>query len=259
MFHIILFSILGLSLARLATVWIRVLRLVECPKDQEYLTKLHNTSFKSFKAAFLSLRSQSISKQLIFRYYSIELCVTLLIVACLLKFEHYETFKGILLVIGLIVASIIDFEYCIIPDSISIGGTIIGLLLPGLLIFKFFAINMPSVSIGDMCLEALLGAAIGSAVLMWLGFCMEVFLKREAMGFGDVKLMGFIGSFCGWKGALFAIFGGSVIGTLVLILATTLSYGLSLITKVDYQPLRFGQTLPFGPWLTLGALCYYLL
>ena len=36
---------------------------------------------------------------------------------------------------------------------------------------------------------------------------------REALGEGDVKLLGCIGAFCGWKGAIFAIFGGAMIGS----------------------------------------------
>ena len=36
------------------------------------------------------------------------------------------------------------------------------------------------------------------------------------MGEGDVILVGLIGAFCGWKGAVFAIFGGSLIGAILI-------------------------------------------
>ena len=45
------------------------------------------------------------------------------------------------------------------------------------------------------------------------------------MGGGDVKLMGMVGSFLGWKGALLTIMlgalAGSVVGVLLIVLKTT--------------------------------------
>ncbi len=41
----------------------------------------------------------------------------------------------------------------------------------------------------------------------------EAVLKKEAMGFGDVKLVGAIGAFTGWQGTVTAIFGGAIVGT----------------------------------------------
>ena len=42
-------------------------------------------------------------------------------------------------------------------------------------------------------------------------------MRREALGQGDVKLLGFVGAFCGWQGGLFVIFGGAIVGTVLLI------------------------------------------
>ena len=44
-------------------------------------------------------------------------------------------------------------------------------------------------------------------------------LPREAMGFGDVKFVGAIGTFTGWEGTVFAVFGGAMIGTIWIGLA----------------------------------------
>lgn len=69
----------------------------------------------------------------------------------------------------------------------------------------------------------------------------EVTLPREAMGFGDVKFLGCIGAFLGWKGVLAALFGGSIIGSIVALF-------LLLVTRG-----RVGRSIPFGPALAAAA------
>ncbi|MEM6912228.1 MAG: prepilin peptidase [Verrucomicrobiota bacterium] len=70
-------------------------------------------------------------------------------------------------------------------------------------------------------------------------------IPREAMGFGDVKLLAMIGAFLGWEGALFSILGGSVGGLLGTILAR-------LVGRQEWA-----AKLPFGPWLAFGALFWF--
>ena len=72
----------------------------------------------------------------------------------------------------------------------------------------------------------------------------SVVIPREAMGFGDVKFMACIGAFLGWQGALFALFAGSIVGSIA---------GLAgLFLAKD----RAGVRLPFGPFLAIGALIW---
>lgn len=66
-------------------------------------------------------------------------------------------------------------------------------------------------------IKSAVGIAVGSGVLYWVRTLGECVFKKEAMGEGDVILIGCIGSFCGWQGAIFAIFGGSIIGALTMI------------------------------------------
>lgn len=78
------------------------------------------------------------------------------------------------------------------------------------------------------------------------GMMRAVVIPREAMGFGDVKFLACIGAFTGWQGALFALFAGSVIGSVA---------GLAgLFLARD----RAGVRLPFGPFLAAGALVWLL-
>ena len=69
----------------------------------------------------------------------------------------------------------------------------------------------------------------------------EISLPREAMGFGDVKFLACIGAFLGWKGALFSLFAGSMVGALIGVLLLAATRG------------RSGGRIPFGPYLAMGA------
>ena len=71
-------------------------------------------------------------------------------------------------------------------------------------------------------------------------------LPREAMGFGDVKFLACIGAFLGWKGVIFSLFVGSIIGALIGVVMMTVTRG------------RSGGRIPFGPYLALGALLWVL-
>ncbi len=72
----------------------------------------------------------------------------------------------------------------------------------------------------------------------------EIVIPREAMGFGDVKLLAAIGAFLGWQATVFAIFLSSMVGSLV---------GLTLIVagKKDLQ-----GRIPYGPYIALGAVIW---
>ena len=67
--------------------------------------------------------------------------------------------------------------------------------------------------------DGITGLLVGSGLVLWIALLAEAVLKKEAMGFGDVKFVGAIGAFTGWQGAVFAVFGGAVIGTLWFALA----------------------------------------
>lgn len=72
----------------------------------------------------------------------------------------------------------------------------------------------------------------------------EIVIPREAMGFGDVKLLAGIGALLGWEATVFSIFLSSAAGAVV---------GLALIAlrKKDLQ-----GRIPYGPYIALGALVW---
>jgi len=69
----------------------------------------------------------------------------------------------------------------------------------------------------------------------------KIVVPREAMGFGDVKFMGAIGAFLGWKAALFSLMFSSVIGAMV---------GVLLIV---FRKQQWSSRLPYGPYIALAA------
>lgn len=190
--------------------------------------------------------------------------------------------------IGLLVtATFIDFDHLIIPDRCSIGGMIIGVLLamavPALHghdseHLPFFVLSFRG------GVTAVIGVLIGSAVILWIGILAETVLRREAMGFGDVKLMGCLGAFLGWEGALFAIFGGAVLGSVgVLVLKlvgvpigagaeapagepvapveaqpAAETVAAAAVAETDEEAPLTGREVPFGPMLAGAGLVYLL-
>jgi len=256
--------------------------------------------------------------------------------ACWLAFGHRSPFVALIhgvLLAGLIVATFIDFEHFIIPDEITIGGTVVGLIA---------SIAVPQLMATDLRLTALLisaGSAVLGYALLWLvleggklvfgkkrirlekptsftwtrheddadfvvgeekslwsdffarekdqlrlhcpsariaerefadailsfhynrvqvgsenfdldqldkisGTANEIEIPREAMGRGDLKFLACIGAFLGWRAVLFAIFAGSLYGSII-----------GLITLVLGRRV-WSLKLPFGPYLALGAITW---
>jgi leader peptidase (prepilin peptidase)/N-methyltransferase len=72
----------------------------------------------------------------------------------------------------------------------------------------------------------------------------RIVLPREAMGFGDVKFMGAIGAFLGWKAAAFSLMVSSILGAVV---------GLLLIVLRKQE---WSSRLPYGPYIALAAVIW---
>ena len=145
-------------------------------------------------------------------------------------------------VYALIVLSVIDFHFMIIPDRCSLGLIVLGLA------FAWTNPNFNGVW-WQKELASLLGAGVGLFGVLAIAFIGTWIFKKEAMGGGDVKLMGGIGALIGWEGVITTIVFASFFG---------LVYAVFLMI---FQGKKGGDAIPFGPFLSLGALInlFYLI
>lgn len=145
------------------------------------------------------------------------------------------TFVVLTVVYVLIISSVIDLQLMIIPDRFSVGLIVFGLAV------SFLNPNFDG-SAWHHFLTSLLGASVGffgTLAVALLGWWM---FKKEAMGGGDVKLMGGIGALVGWEGVITTIIFASVLGLVYS--------GFLMIFKGK----KGGDAIPFGPFLSMGAL-----
>jgi len=148
----------------------------------------------------------------------------------------------LLMVSGFIVAMFVDFEHRIIPDEVSVGGTLAGLVF-SLFIPQLHAVHAAGKSIYIIHLQSLglsfLGVLVGGGSIYLMGMFGEFLFKKESIGGGDVKLLAMIGAFMGWKFAILSLFAASVLGAV-----------FGIIEKIRTKD----STIAFGPFLGLGAL-----
>lgn len=145
----------------------------------------------------------------------------------------------------LIVATFVDIAHRIIPDEVSLGGIVIGLIFS--LLRPYLA---PAAYYRLPIWDSLLGVLAGAGIIFFTGKIFDLFyfklLKKgpvdgetESMGGGDVKLLGMIGAFLGWQAALLTFFLAPFFGAVLGI--------ANLILKKQH-------TIPYGPFLSLAAL-----
>ncbi len=205
-----------------------------------------------------------------FRYAFVEALTGLLFLGCWIAHPPLVALAGMVLISLLVAATFIDLDHMIIPDEITIWGTVVTVLIaaavPGLHGFDtepFFL--MASIR---SSFSAMIGVLIGSGVILWIGLLAEAILKKDAMGFGDVKFMGLIGAFLGWPGAIFTVFGGAMVGTAWFAIATIIgkitanksTAALRAETpEGEKTELAMGAQVPFGPMLAIAAAIYLLI
>jgi leader peptidase (prepilin peptidase)/N-methyltransferase len=113
---------------------------------------------------------------------------------------------GVPFVLALLAVSLIDLRHTIIPDKITVRGMILAPIASLLVPTLHRTDLLPGIA--DPAAAALLslaGILTGAASIWIIGQLGRIVFKKEAMGFGDVKLMGLIGGFVGPIGVILAI------------------------------------------------------
>jgi leader peptidase (prepilin peptidase)/N-methyltransferase len=168
------------------------------------------------------------------RYPLVESITAFLLIALFLRYGLTSKMLAYgIMTLFLIPISFIDLEKNIIPNKLTISGFIVAIgLILGLHIENWK--------------EVLLGIIAGGGILLLFGWIGKILFKKESMGMGDVKLLIMIGACVGFPEVLFSLYLGIVIAAVFII-------GAMILRK-----LRFGDTIPFGPFIAVGTMMFLL-
>ena len=225
-----------------------------CPKCGHQIKASENIPI--FSWLFLRGRCSACGDRISIQYPIVELLVGLLWLGAYLQFGlTFTAFRVAVFATVLLGIGITDAKHFLIPD----GFTVFGLFF--VLVSAFGALYLGESAPFAGPWDAILGMCVGAGAISIVGWLGEVWLKRPAMGFGDVTLMAVVGAAVGPARALLTIFIAAVIAPIVLL---GVVYPISASGLADDK----GQTelaleasggwrkreLPFGVFLAPAAL-----
>lgn len=181
---------------------------------------------------FLLGRCRQCKASVSWRYPLVEILMALLSLALFIRFGYHPQYFLFLLFAGtLLTLSFIDLDHKILPDVLTLPGIAVGWavsFLPG----------------GISWLDSLIGLVSGGGALYLVAALYARITGREGLGGGDIKLLAMIGAWLGWISlpliVLMSSLSGAVIGSVFILVG-----GKGARTQI-----------PFGPFLSLGALSY---
>ncbi len=147
-----------------------------------------------------------------------------------------DLIKYIVLAPMLISALVIDLKLQIIPNRLNLTIFEVGLG------FAFLQ-GIFNINVG---IDMLLGSLTGAGIFLIITLLGGLIAGKEAMGFGDVKLMGALGLFFGWMDMI-------AISLIAFLLAAVISIFL-LATKKK----KTDEYIPFGPFIVLATFIVML-
>jgi len=201
-----------------------------CPRCARQIAWYDNIPVVSF--IMLRAKCRHCALPISWQYPLVELVTAALFPLTLAAYD-WEPLAAIYLpfVGALVVVTGIDLWYRIIPDRITIGGTVVGVVL--------------TVASGAlMWSDSVLGAVLGFGMFFLLAWGYRKWKGIDGLGFGDVKFLAMLGAWLGYRSLLPIVVVASIAGSLV---------GVTVLLR------RGGgmQTaIPFGPFLVLGAMAY---
>lgn len=148
--------------------------------------------------------------------------------------DKLQLVQFIILAPMLVSAFCIDYKLQIIPNRLTLLMCETGL---------FFSFLRGFTNL-NVALEMWLGMIIGAGIFLVLTFLGNLVFRKETMGFGDVKLMGALGLFFGWR---------SIIAISILSFFIAAIYSLVLIVKNKIKKQDIEEFIPFGPFIVLAS------
>lgn len=131
----------------------------------------------------------------------------------------------------LISAFVIDFKYQIIPNRLNLTIFEVGIIFA-------YLYGLSNVSI---TIDLLLGMFAGAGIFLLITLAGGMIYGKEAMGFGDVKLMGALGLFFGLSNIIIITLVSFLIGAILSIIL--------LATRIK----KSNEYIPFGPFIVVAT------
>ena len=147
------------------------------------------------------------------------------------KFQ-VKTLAYIVLIPMLIIAFIIDYRLKIIPNRLNLTIFEVGL------VYTF----IEGITNINVAVDMLLGMVVGAGLFLLIALIGGLMYGKEAMGFGDVKLMGALGLFLGWRLTIMVTLIAFLLGAII---------GVILIIKNRKKGMDY---MPFGPFIVVATL-----
>jgi leader peptidase (prepilin peptidase) / N-methyltransferase len=225
-----------------------------CPKCGHQIKSSENIPIVSWLV--LRGRCSSCGERISIQYPIVELLVGLLWLAAYLQFgPTFTAFRVAVFATVMLGIAITDAKHFLIPDGFTVFGVFF------VLITAFAALFFGEAEPFARPWDAILGMCVGAGAIAIVGWLGEVWLKRPAMGFGDVTLMAVVGAAVGPARALLTIFIAAALAPIILL---GVVYPLSARALADASgqtelPLEASagwkkRELPFGVFLAPAAL-----
>ena len=144
---------------------------------------------------------------------------------------NLDLIKFIIITPMLLSAFVIDYKLQIIPNRLNLAIFEVGIIFA-------FLYGLSNVAI---TINMLLGMLAGGGIFLLITLVGGMFYGKEAMGFGDVKLMGALGLLFGLSNI--------VIITLVSFLIGAILSIVLLATKIK----KSNEYIPFGPFIVIAT------
>ncbi|MEQ9931471.1 prepilin peptidase [Pectobacterium parvum] len=199
-----------------------------CPHCQQAIAVKDNIPL--FSWLWLRGRSRCCHQSVSVQYPLVEVITMLAFLAAgLLWLPGMALWGALILLSFLLVLTVIDIKTLLLPDVLTLSLLWMGLL---------FNLSGTFVSLND----AVVGAMAGYLSLWLLYWAFKYATGKEALGYGDFKLLAALGAWLGWQ----------ALPNLVLVAALS-----GLVVTLVWRGLRKEDTakpLAFGPWLAMGGV-----
>lgn len=243
-FGLVIGSFLNVCIYRLPRRRTVVLSRSRCPHCDTPLKPWENIPLLSF----LLLRGKcgTCGGPISWVYPLVEGLNALLFYLLFLKYHFgYPFFVNLVFFAMLLVLIFVDLFERILPDIVTLGGLVVGIVVSPLQSNEFLDANSFFIRLNapwGAYLQSALGVVAGAGILWAVAMLYLKIRKIEGMGFGDIKMMGMVGAFLGWRYVWMTILLGSFIGSLVGSI-----YIFILGKGARYE-------LPFGTFLGAAAI-----